>query len=95
MTDKTNKNHYVDCSNCGPLIDRNVEWDYVRKGGSCLACGGVLREMFDGPDAPDDAPLDSIWRDGTKRYLMTESGWVISGSFEARTEYEKLLREIN
>lgn len=46
----TTKTHYVECSGCGPLIGKAVDWNYVRRGGRCLKCSlqklpGTLTEI--------------------------------------------------
>jgi len=45
MADTTTPDHYVVCSKCGPIIGKKVDWEYVRKGGFCLFCGGTLKEV--------------------------------------------------
>ena len=38
----TTKLHYAECSNCGPIIGKAVDWKYVRSGGQCLGCATML-----------------------------------------------------
>ena len=36
--DFTTAEHYVECESCGPKIGKQINWSYVRGGGSCLSC---------------------------------------------------------
>ena len=45
---------------------------------------------FEGEVAPDDAPDETIWRNGVERYLRINGKWVMSGSYEMLTKYENL-----
>jgi len=42
-------------------------------------------------EEPMDAPEGSVWRKGTERYMRLNGEWKMSGSYEERARYEKLL----
>jgi len=49
----TTDDHYVECSNCGPIKNIRVNWAYVRNGGICRLCRsrnimGTLKEILPG-----------------------------------------------